>query len=607
MMYGVQGTFDTLSGGSIITGITDTFYTLSGLTSATTYAVYMKPYCSSEIGTWSSPRIFTTTAACPTPTNLTVMSHTAEEATISWSPGATETGWEVACVPHGTPVDNVTPDYVSSSPYTFTNLIDNTQYDVYVRADCGNGENSYWTSAVSFTTDPYCTPPTNLSVDQVVATSALVTWSPAPVGATGYTVGYSETGTGNWITQTVTGTSYMLSGLTPNTAYDVFVYSECLQGNVDTVFSNFQTGCLSGGDPFTEGTATTYLLPLNNFYNYSLTQQIYLASEMGGPATIDSIAFYYNYSTPSSVKTNVSIYLGHTSQSTFPSTADYVPSTGLQQVYTGHMNCSQGWNTFVFTSPFQYNGTDNLVIVVDDNSGDYDGNSYVFRVHNAGANRSVHYYSDSTNPDLANPTSGSPNSATATNRCDVKFFIPCDNTVTCVAPNAYVSGVTAETITVSWAPGNTETSWELEYSTDNTNWIPEGVVGTSPYTISNLTSNTLYYIRLRGICGGGEYSNWVQMSMRTDCTPMATLPYIDNLDTYTGATSTSVATNNLPNCWNYINEGTSTTYSGYPIIYNGTTYAASGSNSIRFYTYITAGTYDDQIAIMPPIDTDVNP
>ena len=187
IMYGVHGTFDTLSGGTTVSSITDTFYTLSGLTSATTYAVYMKPYCSSEIGSWSAPRTFTTTAACPTPTNLIVQSHTASEVTISWQPGATETGWEVACVPHGAPVASVTPNYVTNIPYTYSNLIDDTQYDIYVRADCGNGENSYWTSA-TFTTDPLCTAPRNVTVSQVVGTSALVSWQAALVGALDYKV-----------------------------------------------------------------------------------------------------------------------------------------------------------------------------------------------------------------------------------------------------------------------------------------------------------------------------------------------------------------------------------------------------------------------------------
>ena len=607
IIYGEAGTFDTLSGGLMVTNLTDTFYMLTGLSSATTYSVYMKPYCSSEEGSWSSPRTFTTLAACATPTNLTVMSHTAEEATISWQPGDAETGWEVVCVPHGSPVYTGIPEYAYDSPYTIQNLTDDTQYDVYVRADCGTGEYSYWSSSVTFTTDPYCTPPTHVTANQVVATSALITWGSALVGATAYTVGYSEAGMENWITQSVTGTSCMISGLEPNTEYDVFVLSECDMGDADTVYITLTTPCLSGGDPFTEGTTTTYLLPLNNYYNYSYTQQIFLASEMGGAATIDSIAFDYAYATASTVKTNVTIYLGHTTQSTFSSTSNYIPIAGLQQVYSGHLNCSQGWNTFVFTTPFQYNGTDNLVLVIDDNSGDYDGSSYTFYAHNAGANRSVYYYSDSNNPDPSNPTSGSPSSSTSSNRSNVKFFIPCDNTVSCVAPNIYVSEFDDESITVDWAPGYTESSWEIEYSTDNITWISEGTVTTAPHTISGLDANTIYDIRIRSLCGG-DNSDWRMVSERTACADIATLPFMENFDSWTGATtSTSAATNNLPYCWSNINEGTSTTYSGYPIIYNSSSYAASGSNAMRFYTYITAGTYDDQIAILPSFDVDVYP
>ena len=607
LMYGEAGTFDTLSGGLMVTNLTDTFYTLTGLSSATTYQVYMKPYCSSEEGSWSSPRTFTTLAACATPTNLTVMSHTAEEATISWQAGDAETGWEVVCVPHGSPAYTGTPEYAYSSPYTIQNLTDDTQYDVYVRADCGTGEYSYWTSAATFTTDPYCTSPTHVTAEQVQATSALITWNSALVGATGYTVGYSEAGLENWITQSVTGTSCMISGLEPNTEYDVFVLSECDMGDADTAYTDFTTPCMAGGDPFTEGTITTYYIPVNNYFNYTYSQQIFLASEMGGAATIDSIAFDYAYATASTAKTNVTIYLGHTTQSTFTGTSNYIPAAGLQQVYSGNLNCHQGWNTFVFTTPFQYNGTDNLVLVVDDNSYDYDGSSYTFHAHNAGATRSLYYYSDSYNPDPTNPTSAGASSTTSSNRSNVKFFIPCDNTVSCIAPNLYVSEFDDESITVDWAPGYTESSWEIEYSTDNITWISEGTVTTAPYIISGLDANTVYYIRIRSLCGG-DNSDWRMVSERTACVDVATLPFMENFDSWTGATtSTSVATNNLPYCWSYINEGTSTSYSGYPIVYNSSSSAASGTNALRFYTYITAGTYDDQIAILPSIDVDVNP
>ena len=607
IMYGVHGAFDTLSGGTTLTSITDTFYTLTGLTSATTYAVYMKPYCSSGTSTWSAPRIFTTTAACPTPTTPVVMSHTADEATISWLPGASETGWEVACVPHGAPVGSVTPDYVTGSPYTIMNLIDNTQYDVYVRADCGNGETSYWTSAATFTTDPYCTAPRNVTVSQVVGSSALVSWQSALVGALDYTVEYSETGQNVWNTSIVNGTSTMLTGLTPQTSYQVRVFSNCSLGDADTIYKSFTTGCLSGGDyTVGTGTLTTYELPINNYWEYSYTQQIFLASEMNGPQSISSVAFQYAYSSPSTVKNSVNIYMGHTTQSTFSSASDYISSSNLTLVYSGNLNCQQGWNTFNFTTPFQYNGTDNLVLVVDDNSGDYNSDSHTFYAHDAGANRAVHYYQDGADISMTSPTSADDYDVT-NYRSNVKFGGQCSSTATCIAPNVYISDVTDESITVAWAPGYTENSWNLEYRAGNGAWISEGVVTGSSYTITNLTSNTDYTVRMQSSCGGGDVSDWAMASEHTACSDLTTMPFIDNLDSYTGATTTSVATSNLPDCWSHINEGTSSSYSGYPIIYNNSTYAASGTNSLRFYTYTTAGTYDDQIAILPPIDVTTVP
>ena len=553
--------------------------------------------------------------SCPKPQYVTLSNYTTEGCDVSWTPTGTESAWEVVAVPAGTDVNNGTPEPAYSYPYTLTNLLDDTQYDVYVRADCGGGNYSSWSFKATFTTNPLCTSPLNVSTTQVSGTSALVTWNSALYGATGYTVGYSEAGMGNWITQLVTGTNYMISGLSPNTNYDVFVVSECDLGDADTVFTNFTTPCMAGGDPFTDGTITTYLIPLNNFYNYTYTQQIFLASEMGGAATIDSIAFDYAYSSPSTDKTNVTIYLGHTSQSTFTSTSNYISSAGLQQVYTGPLNCTQGWNTFVLTTPFQYNGTDNLVLVVDDNSGEYDGSSYVFRAHNAGAARTVYYYSDGTNPDPSNPTSGSPNMSTTTNRSNVKFFIPCDNTITCVAPNTYVTEETESSITIAWAPGNAESSWELEYSEDGTNWTTEGVVSTSPYTINNLDPNTLYYIHLRSVCGGGEYSDWSSASTRTACSDV-NIPYTENFDSAPGSGS-----GNMVFCWTTGSNYTSTHYpytsssqhysGGYSAYFYGTSayysYLASpqfdqsvdmSNLQVRFYAYKSTASYYIQVGVM---------
>ena len=601
LLYGEAGTFDTISGGTSITNVTDTFYYMTGLSSGTMYQLYLKSHCSSETGSWSAPRTFTTLAACPTPINLTLMSHTAEEATISWMPGATESSWEVVCVPHGDPVYSGTPTVVYNSPYTISNLIDNTPYDVYVRAECGNGEYSYWTSAVTFTTDPYCTEPTNVHATQVVGTSALINWNSAPVGATGYTVGYSEAGLDNWTTiPSVTGTSYMLSGLTPNTSYDVFVLTECNQGDADSVFATFTTNCLVGGDlQIGDGTTTSSYIPSYSTYENGYSQQLFTAAELGGASQINSVAFEM---TAVSQQRNFKIYLMHTTNTNLSS--GWLPASNATLVYDAPHTFVTGWNTFNFSTPFNYDGTSNLLlIVIDENTSWTGGNTW--RTHNAFSGSARYTYQDDTPYSIT--TTPSATGTVLNTRNNVIFGVPCDSMATCVAPNVYVAESDAHNITVDWAPGNTESSWELEYSTDGTNWISEGTVSTSPYTISNLTENTEYIVRMRSICGGSDYSDYSAVSVRTACADMTTLPFMENFDSYTGATTTSVANNNLPYCWSYLNEGTSTSYSGYPIIYASATYAASGSNSLRFYTYTTSGTYDDQIAILPPVDTDVNP
>ena len=552
------------------------------------YIAFKNEYTSTTAYGYIDNLVIDNIPTCVKPTLVHTSNVTATTVDVSWTAPDDQYIWEVVVVPTGTDVTNGIPESASTNPYTVTGLDDQTTYDVYVRANCGS-EYSSWSFPAHFTTDPFCTHPLNVTVNQITGTSAMVSWNPAQYGALSYTVEYSESGLYNWNMQTVDGTQYMISGLQPNTDYEVMVYSNCDLGTADTINRSFTTHCLSGGDPFTEGTSTAYTIPLNNYYNYSYTQQIYLASEMGGASTIDSIAFEYAYSTASTDKTNVVIYLGHTSQSTFSGSSNYIPSTNLQQVYSGPMNCQQGWNTFVFSTPFQYNGTDNLVLVVDDNSGDYDGNSYVFNVHNAGATRTLYFYSDSYNPAPSNPTSAGASSSTTSNRSNVKFFIPCDNTATCIAPNVFVTEVSSESVTLDWAPGLSESSWELEYSTDNSTWTSMGSVSTHPYELTGLDANTNYYIHLRSDCGS-EYSDWVSVSARTACTSVD-VPYTENFDDAPASGS-----GNMVYCWT---RGTNNTSTAYPYTSSGQhhsgTYSAYFYGASSYYSYIASPLFDDNV------------
>ena len=589
LVYGEASTFDTLTS-TTITGLTDTFYALTGLTSATAYKACIKSHCSSESGSWSAPRTFTTLAACPTPTQLTVGTVTADQVTVSWYPGATETSWELVCVPHGSPVTSGTSEYPTSYPYTVYNLNDDTQYDIYVRANCGNGEWSYWTFPVTFTTDPLCTPPANVTVSQIMGTSALVSWNSALVGADSYTVEYSEHNLNNWVPATVSVTSYMLSGLTPETSYDVRVFSNCQLGDADTVNVTFLTECLSMSKVALEdGTANSSYIPVSNSNAYSYSQQIYLASELNNtPMDIKRIAFEYTYSVSMTAKNNVDIYLGHTTQSSFVTNTSWVTYSNLQKVYSGSLNCRKGWNTFVLDTTFHYNGVDNLVLVVDDNSGSSNGStSYTFAYKSQSPNYMTMYYYNASN----NPNPQSPPTATSRNynRNNVRFMSECDLTATCIAPNAYVSDITASSITVDWVPGNNENSWQMEYSTNGITWTSEGSV-TYPYTLTNLTSDMDYFIRLRSNCGGGDFSPWTILQAHTPCMSV-TLPYTENFETAPASGS-----GNMVSCWTTLSNYTSTHYP-----YTSSSQHHSGTYSVYFYgttayySYLISPRLDDAV------------
>ena len=169
---------------------------------------------------------------------------------------------------------------------------------------------------------------------------------------------------------------------------------------------NVSDGCPEIG----EGTACSYTYgPVNNYFKYGYYQYIYPLSNYSNGGDITSIAFQYCYTTAMTKKTNVNIYMGLTSNSTFATESSWIPLSQLTLVYSGPLNCSvQGWNTINLQTPFYYDGSSNLVVAIDDNSNQYDGSSYTFN-YTAGASGeyvTLYEYDDSSNPDPAAPPSG---------------------------------------------------------------------------------------------------------------------------------------------------------------------------------------------------------
>ena len=150
------------------------------------------------------------------------------------------------------------------------------------------------------------------------------------------------------------------------------------------------------------GTSTNSYLPNYEFYNYSLTQQIYTADEIGTAGTINSIAFYY----VGAASRTLDIYMVNTTVGSFSGNSDWITVTAADKVYSGSVTyTANAWNTFVLDNPFEYDGTSNLAVIVDDNTGSYVSSvgAYVFDA----SGKALRIYSDGTNYDPMAPPTGS--------------------------------------------------------------------------------------------------------------------------------------------------------------------------------------------------------
>ncbi len=514
--------------------------------------------------------------SCMYPMNLVVGNITGHEATISWTPAESAEGTETYVVQYaeeGTEVWQQTT--TTGNSVVLTELDPLTTYDVRLYMDCGDATSDTVTG--TFTTIEACRIPSDLTIGQIRGTSALVSWTPDATfnGTQEFVITYTAAG-GTPQTIRVTDDHRLISGLTPQTAYSVLLYMDCGEdGFSDTLSKNFTTNCLVGGDlAIGDGTTENSNFPSHSYYNYSFTQQLFLASEMNGAMEIQSLSLE---SSALVSERDIKMYLMHTSAN---SVSSWLETSGAQLVYTGTTSLTSGWNTFNLDSTFHYNGTDNIALIVIDETGSYLNGNY-WMVHQAFTNCSRYIRTDGS-PYSIYPVPISSGSADNV-RNNVIFGSECDSTATCVAPNVVLENVGSSAITIAWVPGSTETSWEVQYkAAADAAWTSEGMITTSPYTVSNLNSNTEYTVRVGTVCG--TETLWSVVSARTECAAFS-LPFFEDFDNYTASSST------IPFCWTKPEGST---------VYIASNQYLSGNNSLYMSAYDVATTI-----VLPEMDASV--
>lgn len=164
--------------------------------------------------------------------------------------------------------------------------------------------------------------------------------------------------------------------------------------------------------------STTYCLPLNSYYDYSWSEQIYTPDEIGPRGYIGALAFCVNsYSTTRSL----SIYLANTTKDSFTGNYDWVLSSSATLVFSGNVTLNVGWNNIPLNTSFQYDDSKNLCVIVVDNTGSYSSNMYFKSMSPGdGVYRSMYTYQDGSS---YNPSSSSTYGYLTDNRPFIRFLI----------------------------------------------------------------------------------------------------------------------------------------------------------------------------------------
>ena len=115
------------------------------------------------------------------------------------------------------------------------------------------------------------------------------------------------------------------------------------------------------------GTSTSYYVPFNSLYGYSFSEWVYPATSINMAGNITKISFYLGTSN-SSVQTNsYTVWMKNVSRSSFSSASDIETVTASDVVFSGSWTIPAnytGWVELELDTPFEYDGSSNLMIAV---------------------------------------------------------------------------------------------------------------------------------------------------------------------------------------------------------------------------------------------------
>lgn len=175
---------------------------------------------------------------CNVPTNIVVNTINPTTVSVSWTPGGTESQWEVAVTTPGSPApQNGTGTLTTTNPFTLSALTPCTSYQVWVKAICDANDFSNWSAPVTFV------------VNNTLAFSS-IQMQPANCTSGGTITTVVTGGSGNYSCSLYSSTT-LISNNTSG------VFENLVAGNYFVTVTDLQTMCTLNSNVINVGTTNT--------------------------------------------------------------------------------------------------------------------------------------------------------------------------------------------------------------------------------------------------------------------------------------------------------------------------------------------------------------
>ena len=451
---------------------------------------------------------------------------------------------------------------------------------------------------------PGCPSPvkTSVQVTYVDGHNATITWVDNDPSHTAWTVYYKATSDNDWSTMPANDTTVTLTGLDPQTAYDVYVITNCgtPETNPDATHTIHFTTTVACPAP-TNVTVS----------NIGMTSATVTWSSMANSFIIECDGATYN-STSNSFD-----LIGLTSGTTYTVTitADCGGDDGTSAPATVTFNTAlcdvtdqceyifnltdsygDGWNGASLTIKQNDIQVANITVPSGNSTNTVnvtlcDGQATTL-VWNTGS------YDSECSFEVVTPYGDVAYTASSVSAGTLTSFTANCTAPTCPKPTLLeVTNVTATSATLDWQVNGSETAWEVVYGTpgfDPSTATNVENANAHPYTVQNLTDATSYEFYVRAVCAVDDQSDWsVPVSAATPCGGALTVPYTQDFEGYPGTTYNTPGV--APACWTTYS--TNTTYGDPHITSSGSYhYVHSGTNCMVF-TCCSAGS--DAYAALP--------